>query len=173
MSGGFLNQFSPLLFFPPSVSPHCFKGWVTGLPAIILSTTELPYSTVTKQGAHSSVIPTHFPPLLMLLLFLFLFFFSLFPSAPIILSQYESCKVGEKYLQANGQFSVENIYTSLSTIFCKTLFTKIQTFWSCFILKYRNTNPQQCWMFFVKVSFNNLQYMLIILHHIIFFCASL
>lgn len=55
---------------PPSLSPHGFQGWVTGLPAIIPSTTELPYSTVTRQGTHSSVILTQFPPLIMLLFFL-------------------------------------------------------------------------------------------------------
>lgn len=83
--------------FPPysslllQSSPMALKGeWQ--VPAIILSATKLPYSTVTKQGAHSSVIPTHFPPLLMLLFF----FPSSIPSAPISLSEYESCEFGEK-----------------------------------------------------------------------------
>lgn len=53
---------------------------------------------------------------------------STIPSAPIILSQYQSREVEEKYLQVNGQFGVENIYRSLSAIFFKMLSTKIQTF---------------------------------------------
>lgn len=127
MSGGFLNQFSPLLCSPPSVSPHGFKGWVTGLPAIVLPTTESPYSTVTKQGAQSRLF------LLTSLLC------STIPSAPFILSQFESRKVGEKYLQANGLFSDENTFRNLSATFFKKFSTEIQTFWSGFILKYQNT----------------------------------
>lgn len=52
-----------------------------------------------------------------------------------------SREVGEKYLQADGQFSIENTYRSLSTALFQSLFTTIQTFWSCFILKYQNTKP--------------------------------
>lgn len=61
---------------------------------------------------------------------------SAIPSTPFILSQYESHEVGEKYLQANGPFSDENTFRNLSATFFST---KIQTFWSCFILKYQNT----------------------------------
>lgn len=89
---------------------------------------------------------------------------SAIPSAPFILSQYESREVGEKYLRANGPFSDENTFRNLSATFFST---KIQTFWSCFILKYQNTKTTTMSNVFCECV-NNLQYTLFILQHIVF-----
>lgn len=126
---------------PPSLSPHGFQGWVTGLPAIIPSTTELPYSTVTRQGAHSSVILAQFPPLIMLLFFLP-------PLSPQLPSFCLNVRVVtlEKNISRQVASLVSRIFTGarLSTIFFTILSTKIQKqFSSCFTLKYQNAKLEQ------------------------------
>lgn len=140
---------------------------MTGLLAIILSTTELPYSTVTKQGAHSSVIPTHFPPLLMLL------FFSP-PLSPQLPSFYLNIKVVrlKKNISRLMASSVLRIFTGAFQQFSLKCFPpRYKHSEDALSLNSRIQNLQQCQKFFVNVSFNNLRYMLFIVHH--FLCFTL
>lgn len=62
---------SQIISTPPALHsslclPRGFKGWVTGLPAIVPFTAELPRSTVTKRGAHCTAFVTHFSTPLLL-----------------------------------------------------------------------------------------------------------
>lgn len=97
---------------------------------------------------------------------------STIPSAPFILSQYESREVGEKYLQANGPFSDDNTFRNLSATFFKMFSTKMQTFWSGFILKYQNTKTTTTLKVFCECviqqptifAFYSASYCLFVLH---------